>query len=129
MVGRVADDVFNEPGIVNGVELAPLFAGARAHNWSTLPPFQSNEPKDPVGALRSAGMAGERGRIAPHSWNSARTRIKVPGGNRGGQVGEANGVHALAQQVGEVLENRCQLQDGRFFTHSEPMPDDKGSED
>jgi len=46
VVVRVADDVFKEPGIVNGVELAPLFAGARAHNWSTLRPFQSNEPME-----------------------------------------------------------------------------------
>ena len=45
----------------------------------------------------------------------------------GGQVGEADGVHALAHHVGKVLENRSQLQDGRFFTHSEPMPGDKGS--
>jgi len=47
----------------------------------------------------------------------------------GGQVGEANGVHTLAHHVGEALENRRQLQEGRFFTHLEPMPDDKGSED
>ena len=38
MVGRVANDVFKEPGIVYGVELAPGFAGARAHKPSaTLP--------------------------------------------------------------------------------------------
>jgi hypothetical protein len=47
----------------------------------------------------------------------------------GGQVGEADGVHALAYHIGEVLENRRQLQDGWFFTHSEPTPGDKGSED
>lgn len=34
MVGRVADDVFKEPGIVKGVELAPILACTLAHNAS-----------------------------------------------------------------------------------------------
>jgi hypothetical protein len=39
MVGRVADDVVKEPGIVNGAELAPTLActlARKAREWSLI---------------------------------------------------------------------------------------------
>jgi len=51
VVGRAADEVFNELGIVNGVELAPVFAGARAHKASA--PFPDTAFWEAQGCFRA----------------------------------------------------------------------------
>jgi hypothetical protein len=105
---------------------SPRFDGG-ANSGKVRPPLDRNLGGSLSTPSRETPLSGEE---FPRMVGTARERgLKTQDVIGGGQVGEADGVHALAQHVGEVLENRRQLQDGRFFTHSEPTPDDKGSED